>query len=991
MSKIYDGSESSIISPVKIQIDQTANDFDLALNYLKKIPNKRTNHENYMIFRVMMQIKFFKELAQDYGKETAEICCSCLRYKCTQPGQTLFKQGDRGDAFYIIMKGSVGVNIKTYTSIEDSQKKTEVNVDYNKLQISPNQNQKEKNQAISYKTSNKLMVMNNLHRNPTEQKSIYHNEFNIDTLEKQNEDFEEKLLLQPILQEVKVLKTGDSFGELALLKGTKGSLRAATIISKELTYYAYLVKEDFQNILKDKEQGKLDQNIANFSKCRLFEGLDENELRTIFLYCWTKQMKRDHVVYKQNDSSDFFYIIKSGEFQIIKSQQIKDKKDVQYYENVQMPLSFRNYHGRIQKEIAISILSSGQFFGHIEILQKASRKYTVKCISSQGELYAISSNDFIRKLYYHQKSFLKKRLISDRKIHSQLYEQHDEKFKDMNEQNSHLLLQNSYDKQFYDKILYYTKNTSVKLPSVLQNIVLSSRGINNSKININENQNLYPNVQDQLKQQLSFLNSSINQQNQSLSSQINFSKQIINTNLSILNDDKKRKLDNSTSFAVNLLNSSQIDNKEHRLNENMSNSLNLKKQFSELSLKSGALNNNLDLNSFKQKEFEIQLKKIKSSSNQNYPYLQQIDQNINIASQNDHVQEQAKIDLQKQQGIPFSLSLNAQQENINSEVVMLEDQNIHKSNQKIVKNKQIIEANPQIQPQQIFNDSQLKRQKYSLSISKQTILPQIKYSYSSNKKSLFTNIMSNSLNQKDLNLDSKIYQNSTEIQPFAKFYTEDFQADSFIHTNSFYSQLEIDDREKQDAITKIDGVDHIQIQQENLLKSDQFLGTKNSEQITQCDDQKKRLDLFHERQKFEKEQSSIEKHHKLIMEMENIQEQERQKKQNIQQSAIKVINKMDGYRQLKQKLESIQLAIQAKSEKGPVSKQTKKEIMNRFFSFIKNIDLAKIQSKKTDRYQFADFRVFEKAIEQKTLSIKAQHQKKKSSFTQKANPIQNSS
>lgn len=36
-----------------------------------------------------------------------------------------------------------------------------------------------------------------------------------------NTDYEEKVLNQPILQEVKILKTGDSFGELALLKGIK--------------------------------------------------------------------------------------------------------------------------------------------------------------------------------------------------------------------------------------------------------------------------------------------------------------------------------------------------------------------------------------------------------------------------------------------------------------------------------------------------------------------------------------------------------------------------------------------------------------------------------------------------------------------------------------------------------------------------------------------------------------------------------------------------
>jgi len=48
-----------------------------------------------------------------------------------------------------------------------------------------------------------------------------------------------------------VLKAGESFGELALLKG-KNAPRAATIISKENTHLAYLERDDFLLILSIK-------------------------------------------------------------------------------------------------------------------------------------------------------------------------------------------------------------------------------------------------------------------------------------------------------------------------------------------------------------------------------------------------------------------------------------------------------------------------------------------------------------------------------------------------------------------------------------------------------------------------------------------------------------------------------------------------------------------------------------------------------------------
>ena len=54
--------------------------------------------------------------------------------------------------------------------------------------------------------------------------------------------------LYPNLKEVKIMRDGDSFGELALLGG-KAKKRAATILCKEDTHFAVLDRDNFTNIL----------------------------------------------------------------------------------------------------------------------------------------------------------------------------------------------------------------------------------------------------------------------------------------------------------------------------------------------------------------------------------------------------------------------------------------------------------------------------------------------------------------------------------------------------------------------------------------------------------------------------------------------------------------------------------------------------------------------------------------------------------------------
>lgn len=68
------------------------------------------------------------------------------------------------------------------------------------------------------------------------------------TVEESNEKGEIVKKIELVLTDVKTLKTGDSFGELALLDNKP---RAATIICREDSFFAVLEKKDFNAILSN--------------------------------------------------------------------------------------------------------------------------------------------------------------------------------------------------------------------------------------------------------------------------------------------------------------------------------------------------------------------------------------------------------------------------------------------------------------------------------------------------------------------------------------------------------------------------------------------------------------------------------------------------------------------------------------------------------------------------------------------------------------------
>lgn len=116
-----------------------------------------------------------------------------------------------------------------------------------------------------------------------------------------------------VLTEVKILRAGTTFGELALISKKP---RAATIICKEDCHFGILEKKDFNRILKTNEEKKLIEEMNFFANLSVFQHWNFNLVKQLYLNTHSVHFIKEDYVFRENEESDAVYIIKTGEFMV---------------------------------------------------------------------------------------------------------------------------------------------------------------------------------------------------------------------------------------------------------------------------------------------------------------------------------------------------------------------------------------------------------------------------------------------------------------------------------------------------------------------------------------------------------------------------------------------------------------------------------------------------------------------------------------------------
>ncbi|EAS07008.4 cyclic nucleotide-binding domain protein (macronuclear) [Tetrahymena thermophila SB210] len=333
-------------------------DLQKTINFFNIPHNLRKRSQMEQLLQVIKQVPFFQKYIENGWESVCQECLEEMTYELIEADQEIFAQGTIGETFYVILEGQVGVYVNIVGNLEENK------IVRNDSQPVLEVEQKE----------------NNENQEGGEQQ--------------QNQE-------PPKLQKlVKVLESGDSFGELSLIYNRP---RLATIRTLEKTHLAVLKKKEFRTILREKEEAQLVKEMQYFTTLPFFEGQNFNLVRDIYLNTFKLKCINKEIIFNEGDVSDSVFIIKSGEFVLFKqfcheeSDQHKLNKDIIAPE---MNLYYRNANKQDKKfkKMTLTVLGQNELFGEENLLMSENRTFGVQCKTVTGELLMIKKDQFLNKV-----------------------------------------------------------------------------------------------------------------------------------------------------------------------------------------------------------------------------------------------------------------------------------------------------------------------------------------------------------------------------------------------------------------------------------------------------------------------------------------------------------------------------------------------------------------------------------------------------------------
>ena len=405
---------------------------DKVIDLLQKTSNIRNPRDIKIISDYFVKyFEYFRKIKKT-DPEKLDKLCKVVNLERFTKGDPIIQFGEIGEKFYIVFSGSVQVYKPNYIE-----------------KVLP------LGEFCSYMFQ--LKKENLLKYNRILNKNKYLN-LDMGVLEGlESETFYMRRKMKFLLEELELLgefKDGFAFGEIALIKKTK---RNATIISNDNSYLLSINKSDYNKMIRELEVKRLEKEINTFKiDFPLFENLGEFTIIE-FLNCFNHiKVGNGDMVFNQNDDDDNIYFIKNGTFKmyslvsfswinqflsyIIDSKQNtinlmeinKLKQDNDIIEMIDIakksviPSPFKNAEFQprllisnkekdspidIKKDeeqlcnphklfhINVKVIDYKDILGFEDTLELKNKFYSLKCISTNGELNKIHLVDFLRIIH----------------------------------------------------------------------------------------------------------------------------------------------------------------------------------------------------------------------------------------------------------------------------------------------------------------------------------------------------------------------------------------------------------------------------------------------------------------------------------------------------------------------------------------------------------------------------------------------------------------
>ena len=262
---------------------------------IQKTEKSRTKNEIRILADYLSEkYDYFKKIKESSEHQKLEKIVSVLHYEIFQKGDPIISYGEEGDKFYILLDGK----IQLFKPIYPQKKLTlqEYIIYLNTVKNDDKTGLKfdrivEKNKNLNIDISFYMQI-------PVADILYYGQmKFFVEEYEKLGE-----------------FQKGFAFGEIALIKKTK---RNATIIAVDDCKLVSINKSDYNKIMKELELKRLEKELRLFKRqYPFFSYWNLNHLIKLFNAFSKETLYNTDYLYKQNEESDYIYIIKNGSFDL---------------------------------------------------------------------------------------------------------------------------------------------------------------------------------------------------------------------------------------------------------------------------------------------------------------------------------------------------------------------------------------------------------------------------------------------------------------------------------------------------------------------------------------------------------------------------------------------------------------------------------------------------------------------------------------------------
>ncbi|CAD8146973.1 unnamed protein product [Paramecium octaurelia] len=326
---------------------QNKEHFQVIIDILEKPKKQRTSNELQLLSMAFSSIKYFQEMSKTTSQDEMLNLFRELQYIAVPARRTLFRLGDIGKNFYIILSGAVWVLVGKSGLQNGGFTKEEKKADYDE--------------------------------------GTFQDEFEFADLEDEN------MLLSkyPNMMKVGQIAQGGSFGEIAL---TNFIPRQATIVCKEESQFITLSREAFNKFLSEYYSRIQQKNFDFLKSISIFNDWNDAELNQMQYHLQPIEFCYNTQIYKEGEIVKGVYFVLDGQVEITQNVKNDNQNESLLVKRMNRSLSSKNI------QLKLNRCGYGQLFGYLEIVQNLEhRQSKAVCLTEKSKMLFLPADRF--KLY----------------------------------------------------------------------------------------------------------------------------------------------------------------------------------------------------------------------------------------------------------------------------------------------------------------------------------------------------------------------------------------------------------------------------------------------------------------------------------------------------------------------------------------------------------------------------------------------------------------